>query len=125
MKCRSCSKTMKHEKGLKFNEIARLIGRDQRTIWTNCNNASKKKKGKIIVEEKGISIPLNIFRNRRLSILESIVNYLKIDKGLKNSEIAEMLDRDSKNIWTLYSRVKKKLAKDKKGSREMFKKKYV
>jgi len=101
-------KYLKENKNLKLNEIAKLIGRDQRTIWTNCNNASKKMKGKIIVEKRGISIPLDIFKNRKLSILESTVIYLK-EQGFKNSEVADMLGKDPKNIWTLYSRAKKKL----------------
>ena len=33
-------------------------------------------------------------------------------EGLKNKEIAEMLEKDSRNIWTLYSRAKSKFIKD-------------
>mgnify|MGYP001951580552 CR=1 FL=1 len=47
-------------------------------------------------------------RDRKLSILESVVKYLK-EKGFRNSEIADMLGKDPKNIWTLYSRVRRKM----------------
>ncbi|MBI2452076.1 hypothetical protein HYV50_03280 [Candidatus Pacearchaeota archaeon] len=100
-------KYLKENLGLRFSEIARLLNRDQRTVWINYNNAIKKKKEKIIVKEKRFA-PLEIFSNRKLSILESLVYYWK-EKGLRNIEIAKILDRDPRNIWTLHSRAIKKL----------------
>lgn len=102
----SLSKYLKDDLEMKFSEIAKLIGRDQRTIWTNYNNA-KKKKIKISVK-KDVVISLDILSNRKLSILESVVYYLR-KEGYNNQAISKMLDKDSRNIWTLYSRAKKKL----------------
>jgi hypothetical protein len=53
------------------------------------------------------TIPLDILRDRNLSVLESIVEYLK-NKGLSFHEIAILLNRDERNIWTVYNRAKKK-----------------
>ena len=108
-------KYLKENIGLNFRNIAKLINRDERTVWINYRNSVKKKKEKIKVEKKTvgreIAISIKIFSDRRLSILESVVNYLK-KKEFRNSEISEMLGKDQRNICTLYSRVKKKFVKE-------------
>jgi len=104
----SLTKYLKENKELRLNEIAKLLNRDQRTIGTNYRNSIKKKKEKIELRGKQINIPIETFFDRRLSISESLVYYLK-EKGLKNSEIAQLLEKDSRNVWTLYSRAKNKL----------------
>ncbi|MEK6880525.1 MAG: hypothetical protein AABY22_12990, partial [Nanoarchaeota archaeon] len=103
----SLCKYLKENIGLKYSNIAKLLNRNQRTIWLNYRHALKKMKEKIIIKNKEI-IPIGIFSNRKLSILESIVNYYK-RKGLKNGEISEILNKDPRNIYTLYSRAIKKL----------------
>ena len=59
-----------------------------------------------------VFLPTSILRNRKLTTLESIVYYLK-KKGLKNSEIAKLIDRDQRNIWAIYSKAEKKLSNKK------------
>lgn len=103
-------KYLKENLGLKLSEIARLLNRDQRTIWLTYNNAANKMKAKIVETKAGMTIPASILRNRKLSILESIVMHL-IEKGMKQSEIAELLGRDIRIIYTIYSRAKNKLKK--------------
>jgi DNA-directed RNA polymerase specialized sigma24 family protein len=53
-------------------------------------------------------IPTEIFKDRTLSVLEAIVEYLKEQKGLSYHEIAEMLNRDDRTVWTCYHRAKQK-----------------
>ena len=55
-----------------------------------------------------INIPLSIFDDRRLGVLESLVLYMRDTLSLKNSEIAKLLNRDDRTIWTVYNRVNKK-----------------
>lgn len=55
-----------------------------------------------------ISIPLNILLDREIGVLESIVEYLKEKKKLSYEEIKQLTNRDSRTIWTTYSRVKQK-----------------
>ena len=62
-------------------------------------------------EEEIILIPSNIFKNRSLSILEALVEYLKEKRSLTYHEIAELLERDDRTIWTVYNRAKKKVQK--------------
>jgi hypothetical protein len=61
--------------------------------------------------EKTLDIPLRILQDRTVAVLESIVEYLKDEKGLRYSEIGKLLNRDQRTIWTVYSRVKKKRIK--------------
>ncbi|MBD3310338.1 hypothetical protein GF351_03910 [Candidatus Woesearchaeota archaeon] len=55
-----------------------------------------------------LKLPLSVLRDRSVSVLEAIVGYLKDEKGLTYHEIAVMLNRDDRTIWTVFSRVKKK-----------------
>ena len=54
------------------------------------------------------SIPIRILRDRSLSVLEAIVEFLKEEKELSFHEIGVLLNRDERNIWTVYNRAKKK-----------------
>ncbi|MFH1849613.1 MAG: hypothetical protein ABH879_05490 [archaeon] len=47
-------------------------------------------------------------RDRNVSVLEAISEYLKDSLGLCYHEIAVLLNRDDRTIWTCYSRAKKK-----------------
>lgn len=62
--------------------------------------------------KKSIPIPAYIFRDRSLSVLETLTEYLKEKKGLTYHEIAIMLNRDDRTIWTCYKRAKEKRAKE-------------
>lgn len=53
-------------------------------------------------------IPTSIFINTKLTTFESMVKYLKDERGLNFHEIGIALDRDERNIWTVYKRAKKK-----------------
>ncbi len=101
-------KYLKDNLKLNYHKIAELLNRDDRTVWATYQNASKKIKGEIEISSKGISIPVSIFANRKLSILESLVNYL-INKGRSYKEISELIGKDQRNIWTINSRAGKKL----------------
>lgn len=61
-----------------------------------------------------LNIPSSIFRDRELSVLEAIVEYFKEKKQMKYSEIAKLLNRDDRTVWTAYQRAKEKRKKKKK-----------
>ncbi len=67
------------------------------------------KKNDELITNGFLKIPLTVLQNRDLAILESIVEYLRDFRGLRYSEIARLLNRDSRTIWTVYNRAKKKL----------------
>lgn len=108
----SISEYLKEEEGLSYHEIAVLVGRDDRTIWT-CYNRAKKKRAERpkghLMPVNVVQIPLNIFKNRSLAPLENIAAHLKETAGLSFHEIAVLLNRDDRTIWTCYTRGQKKL----------------
>lgn len=102
------TKFLKEEKGLKFSEIARLLNRNDRTIWNAYSNAAKKYPTKLKTEGAEYFIPVSIFYNRKFSILEHISRHLKDVHGLSYRQIGQLLRRNERTIWTVYSRAKKK-----------------
>ncbi|MFH0840638.1 MAG: hypothetical protein V1865_01455 [bacterium] len=57
---------------------------------------------------KSIVIPSSIFRDRSLSVLEAMAEYFREKKKMRYSEIALLLNRDDRTIWTSYKRAKEK-----------------
>lgn len=53
-------------------------------------------------------IDTKIFRNTERTIFEALVVYLRDQKKMNYHEIGVLLDRDERNIWTVYNRGKKK-----------------
>lgn len=103
----SC-KYLREELGLGYHEIGVLLNRNDRTIWTTYNNAEKKREKGLKVEVTRMFVPVSVFKDRRLGALETLVSYLRDKLGLRYSEIAELLNRDERNIWTVYNRAKRK-----------------
>ena len=104
-------KYMKENLNMSYHLIAQYLSRDERTIWTAYKKATEKQKEPKKIKETDIVLPISIFENKYLTILESIIIYLK-EKGFKFSEIAELLERDQRNIWTTYAKAKKKCSKE-------------
>ena len=101
-------KYMKENLNMSYREISKLLNRNERTIWTAYNKAKIKQPESFEIKETSMFIPISVFNNRKFTILESIIIYLKA-KGLKHVEIARLLDRDQRNIWTIYSRAVRKI----------------
>ena len=101
-------KYLKEELALRFHDIALLLNRNDRTIWTSYNIACKKRKKELLVKDSKFFIPVSIFKDRKFSVLEALVSYLKDKFNLRYKEIATLLNRDERNIWTVYNRAKKK-----------------
>ena len=57
---------------------------------------------------RSISFPSSVFKDRSLSVLEALSEYLKDKKRLTYHEIAQLLNRDDRTIWTCYKRAKRK-----------------
>jgi len=65
-------------------------------------------KGIIEKREGEIVIPISIF-NEKLGMLEASSLYLKDELNLSFNDIAKLLKRDYKTIWTSYNKAKKKI----------------
>lgn len=88
--------------------IASLLNRNEKTVWQAYVHSKKKCVKRFVVEFSDYDFNVSILSNRKISILESVVVYLKDKKGLNYHTIALLLKRDDRTIWTCYSRAKKK-----------------
>lgn len=101
-------KYLKENKQLSFHDIAVLLKRDDRTIWaTYAKSRSKMLNHFHLMPSKHV-IPASLFAERKLSVLETIVHYLKHAIKLNLHEIAVLLNRDDRTIWTVWNRASKK-----------------
>jgi len=89
---------------MRYSQIAQLLNRDQRTIWSHMPTPKKKAMHLELGDDIQLSIPASIFTSRNFSILESIVFYLKIDHALTFNQISELLGKNYRTIWTVYRR---------------------
>jgi hypothetical protein len=101
-------KYLKENIDLRFSEISRLLKRSSTTIWITYRNASIKYHDKFIISDEGYNIPIFIFEDDQLSILEAIVLYFRTNLTLSLKQISGLLKRDNRTIWTCYYRAKKK-----------------
>lgn len=104
----SIVKYMKENLNFTYAEIGRKLNRNQRTIWTAYSKSKEKNSNKIKIQRIELSIPIERLQNKNLTILESIILYLR-GMEMKYSEIGKLLNRDQRNIWTINSRVKRKI----------------
>ena len=94
---------------LTFKQIGSLTNRNQIALAVTYRNAKKKLEAKFVVTEiSPYSIPVSILQDRNISVLENIVSYLKDTFGLTYHNIAVLLNRDDRTIWTVYQRAIKK-----------------
>ncbi|MBR9675761.1 hypothetical protein GOV05_02015 [Candidatus Woesearchaeota archaeon] len=93
-------------KRMTYSQIAKVLQRDDRTIWTTHQNGEKKKVSLDV--SSNIIIPIDVFSDRTFSVLESATNYLVSKKGLKIKKIAELVGKSPITISTVYQRYKKK-----------------
>ncbi|MFH1506598.1 MAG: sigma factor-like helix-turn-helix DNA-binding protein [archaeon] len=102
------SKFLREDRQLSIKSIAKLTQRSEKTVWQALNAAKQKMPEPLVVDLTKPCFPIPKLQDRSLSILEHIVLYMKDELNLKYSQIAELLQRDDRTIWTVYSRAKKK-----------------
>ena len=100
------TKFLKENQELSYHEISELIGRDERGVWANYKRAAKKMPWPLEIKDS-VTVPVSIFNSQK-SILEALVSYLKEVKKMRNKKIAQLLNKNSANIWTVYNRAIKK-----------------
>ena len=91
--------------------IAELTGRDQRAIGTTYHRAARKMRSRIIAAATQYHIPLRIMPDERLSPFERIATHLHERYALTYHEIALLLKRDDRTIWTVCNRAAAKRRK--------------
>jgi len=104
------TKYMKENLYFGSGKIAKLLNRNISTISSTYIKARKKMPSEFAVGDSKFFIPVAEISNRKFSVLESIVKFLKEKCSLPNNTIAKLLNRDSRTIWTVYARARKKEA---------------
>jgi phosphoribosylaminoimidazole-succinocarboxamide synthase len=94
-------KYLKENKNKSVKEISLITGRNIKTIYSTYSQANNTSYEKI--KEHEIMFPIEIIKEK-LSILGSIVWFLKNKKNLKLKEIAILINRDYQTVYTSYKR---------------------
>lgn len=106
----SVVKYLKENLGYSLREIGSLLGRNEKNIWHTYADVRRKFQGKLIVKETEYFIPVSIFANREVSAFEALAIYLKDFYSLSYHEIAVLLQRDDRTVWTVCHRALAKAA---------------
>ena len=99
----SIVKYLKDNLKLNYDEISKLLFRSKSSITLTYKNSAKKYKNKLDIKSS-YYVPISIFSNLKLSILETIVKHMKENQNLSYHNIAILLRRDDRTIWTVYNR---------------------
>ena len=102
------TKFLRENKEMSFNQIAKELNRDNRTIWSAYHVAKKKNDATLVIRSKTIRVPLRVFSERDIGLLESISVYLRDKKHMGFSEIGRLLNRSERTIWSSYHAAKRK-----------------
>ncbi len=94
-----------------FTKIARILNRSSKTIWATYSKANGKMPERFKPEISKYLIPVSVLNERKLSVLESIVEFLREKHELSYKQISLLINRDNRTIWTVYQKAKKKRAR--------------
>jgi predicted DNA-binding protein (UPF0251 family) len=104
------TKYLHENKRLRFTDIGHLLNRDQRVIWTTYSHAKKKRPEALTPAATEHLIPARLIADRKRSVLETLALHLHDVQHLTFAQIARLLRRDDRTIWTVYNRARKKEA---------------
>ena len=118
-------KFLKENREFSYTKIAEMLGRNYQTIITaykksvQKNFASTSNSSISILQPPFTKYTIDIskLKDRNLSVLEHIAVQLK-EQGLNFSEIARLISRDPRTIWTVYTKAVKKIEELKKSGKE-------
>jgi hypothetical protein len=102
---------LKEQLNFSYHEIGMLTNRDERNIWTLYSRARRKRdetEEMSVKKSPLVQIPLSVVKDRSLSILEVVVEYLRDKANMTNHQIAVILNRSDKTVSTVYMRTKRK-----------------
>lgn len=105
----SIVKYLREELLLDYSAIAGLLNRNEAPIGITYRKARQKLAQRLDVSSEE-TLPFSAFKDKRLSVLES-ASYNLAMQGYDWHEIATILRRNDKTIWTVLDRAKRKLRK--------------
>jgi hypothetical protein len=92
-------KCLKENYAFKYSSIARILNRNDRTIWATYMKAQGKNKEKFLMRAEQFTIPCNVFCEREVGPLEALSIYLHDELHLSFKEISRQLRRNYRTIW--------------------------
>ncbi len=95
-------------KNYRHTDIARITNRSKQGVWQAYNHSKNKFPDKFSFEKSKYDFPVSIIQDKKVSILESIVKYLKEEYNLSYAKISRLIKRDQRTVWTVYKRAIKK-----------------
>ncbi|MBW2968238.1 hypothetical protein KY362_07165 [Candidatus Woesearchaeota archaeon] len=107
----SIVKYLREEAGMSYAAIAEVLGRNQGPVGVTYRRSLTKMKSRLDLSSD-VQLPFEVLRSRKLSVLESIAYHLA-KQGHSWHEIASIMHRHDKTIWTVLDRAKSKMAKRK------------
>lgn len=93
---------------MRFCEIAKTLNRNSASIYGCYKKSKLKHPEELSLDIKKGNMPFSIFMNNKLTISEAFVNYLSQERKMRFIDIARLLHRDSRTIWSLANRALKK-----------------
>jgi len=101
-------KFLKENEQLRFTEISKLIGREQRSVNMMYRAANKKIPQQLPIIKTTTTIPAKQLADERYTVAEHVVKHLKEHYKLTHHQIAVLMRRNDRTIWTLYNRTTKR-----------------
>ena len=84
------------------------MGKKKQSVWRAYKNAVSKLKQSFVVTNLYYPIPVDVIKDSKCSLLETLVVFLKEEYELSYSEVSALLMRDDRTVWTVYQRAKEK-----------------
>ncbi len=91
-----------------FKAISFQISRSPQALKRAYNNALDKQPTPFKPEQHRHMVPISALK-ANLSILEAVVAYLIDKHSLRYADVAQLLKRDARTVWTVYQRSQEKL----------------
>jgi len=95
---------LREHKKYKHKDTGRLLNRNAVVVGHSYRSARKKTDDPLDVSDQRYLIPVSIFTNRKISIQTHLVRFLHDTYKIKLADIARLLSRDPRTIWSAYHR---------------------
>jgi hypothetical protein len=101
-------KYLHENQNMRFSEIAKSLNKNPVSVWGCYKKSKTKHPNQFSVDLSKGEVPLVIFTKEKFTISEALVHYLSTEKKMRYIEIAQLLHRDSRTVWSLAKRALKK-----------------
>ncbi|MFC1741662.1 hypothetical protein ACFL3V_03955 [Nanoarchaeota archaeon] len=91
-----------------IRRISSELNRKPSTLYATYTNAKKKLSQEMDVTDFSFAIPVDVFADRRFSVLELIVSHMRDKQDLALPRIATLLGKNYSTVKTAYRRYRKK-----------------